>query len=419
MARDFCAWRETKHRRTCGSARLCDKARRKNSRQGFLLLGAVVINEDVSFMQYFRELLKNIDLVLLFIPLVFAAISVIVIGSTAYDDGFVFTRSMKVQLLAFCLGMVLLLLVLLVDYKILDGLGRIIYVASLLFLLTVFLPVIGLEQYGSRGWLDLGPVNLQPAEIVKITFIICYAEFLSRRRESLFTFKGFLLACAAVLPVVGIIAVLQNDLGNAIVICVIAAIMLFAAGADGKLYAKIAAAVVLLIPIAYRFMAGHQKDRIDAYLHPNDLSLPGNYHVWQSKVAIGSGGIKGKGLFEGTQKELEFLPVQDSDFIYSVIVEEWGFLGGSLIIGLYAIFLYRMLRIARNAKDLFGSLIVIGIFGMFFFQIFENVGMTMGLMPVTGITLPFISAGGSSVVTNMIALGLVLNICIRSKVINF
>jgi rod shape determining protein RodA len=136
-------------------------------------------------------------------------------------------------------------------------------------------------------------------------------------------------------------------------------------------------------------------------------------------VAIGSGGISGKGLFQGTQKELKFLPVQDSDFIFSVIAEEWGFIGGSVIIGLYALFLYRIICIARNAKDHFGSLIVIGIFGMFFFQIFENIGMTMGLMPVTGITLPFISAGGSSVITNMLALGLVLNICIRSKVINF
>ncbi|HPO04843.1 MAG TPA: FtsW/RodA/SpoVE family cell cycle protein [Bacillota bacterium] len=370
-------------------------------------------------MQYFRELLKNIDLLLLFILLAFAVISVVSIGSTAYNDGFVFTRAMKVQIFAFCLGLALLLLILFFDYKILDGLGKIIYVSSLLFLFSVFLPVIGLEQYGSRGWLDLGAIHLQPAEIVKITFIIFYAEYLSRRRDTLFTVKGFAIAGALVLPIVGIIAVLQNDLGNAVVVCFIAAVMIFAAGADGKLYAKIVGVVILLVPVAYYFMSGHQKDRIDAFLHPNDPLLPAYYQVWHSKVAIGSGGIFGKGLFHGTQKELEFLPVRDSDFIYSVIVEEWGFIGGSIVIGLFALFLYRMLRIARNAKDLFGSLIVIGILGMFFFQIFENIGMTMGLMPVTGITLPFISAGGSSVVTNMIAMGLVLNICIRSKVINF
>jgi rod shape determining protein RodA len=195
--------------------------------------------------------------------------------------------------------------------------------------------------------------------------------------------------------------------------------MIFAAGANGGVLAKISGVALLSIPIAYNFMAFHQKQRIDAFLYPNDPTLPGYYQVWHSKVAIGSGSIFGKGLFQGTQKELEFLPVRDSDFIFSVIVEEWGFIGGGIIIGIYALFLYRMFRIARNAKNLYGSLIVIGIIGMFFFQIFENVGMTMGLMPVTGITLPFISAGGSSVVTNMIAMGLVLNICIRSKVINF
>ncbi len=370
-------------------------------------------------MQYFRELLKNIDLTLLIVLLFFAIISVTTLASTSYEGGFVLTRSMKIQILAYCLGLGLLLLVLFFDYMLLEGLGKYIYIGSLLFLLTVFLPVIGLEQYGSRGWLDLGPVNLQPAEIVKITFIICYAEYLSLRRDSLSGLKGFALAGALVVPVVGIIAVLQNDLGNAIVICVIAAVMLFAAGADGKLYAKIAGVILILMPISYKFMSVHQRQRIDAFLNPDDPLLPGFYHVWHSKVAIGSGGVLGKGLFQGTQKELEFLPVRDSDFIFSVIVEEWGFVGGSIVIALYALFLYRMVRIARNAKDLFGSLIVIGIIAMFFFQIFENIGMTMGIMPVTGITLPFISAGGSSIVTNMIAMGLVLNICIRSKIINF
>lgn len=370
-------------------------------------------------MKYFGDLLKNIDKILLMIPLIFAVISVIIIGSTAYEESFVFTRNMKVQILAFCIGLVAMAVILFFDYLILEGLDKILYVASILFLFTVFLPVIGLEQYGARGWLDLGPVDLQPAEIVKITFIITYASYLSRHQEDLLTFKGLAIAGAYVLPVIGIIAGMQNDLGNALVICVIAAIMVFAAGVNGKLYGKVAAVGILCIPIMYRFMAGHQKDRIDAFLHPDNLLLPGNYQVWQSKVAIGSGGILGKGLFEGTQKELKFLPVQESDFIFSVIAEEWGFLGGGAIIGLYALFLYRMLLVARNAKDLFGSLIVIGILGMFFFQVFENIGMTMGLMPVTGITLPFISAGGSSVVTNMIALGLVLNVCIRSKVINF
>lgn len=370
-------------------------------------------------MQYYRELMKNIDLGLLLIPLLFAVVSVVAIGSTAYETSFVFTRTMKVQMLAFGIGLIAVFVVLSFDYNLLERMDWIVYGASILFLFTVFLPGIGLEQYGARGWLDLGPVDLQPAEVVKITFTITYASYLSRHQNDLYELKGLVIAGAYVMPFVFIIAVLQNDLGNALVILMIAAIMIFAAGVDGKLYAKIAAVMFLSMPIVYRFMAEHQKDRIDAFLHPQNLMLPGNYQVWQSKVAIGSGGVLGKGLFQGTQKELKFLPVQESDFIFSVIVEEWGLLGGGLIIGLYTIFLYRMFRIAKNAKDLFGSLLVVGILGMFFFQVFENIGMTMGLMPVTGITLPFVSAGGSSVVTNMIALGLVLNVCIRSKMINF
>ena len=166
-------------------------------------------------------------------------------------------------------------------------------------------------------------------------------------------------------------------------------------------------------------MAPHQKDRIDAFLHPDNFSLSGIYQVWNSKVAIGSGGVFGKGLFQGTQKELGFLPVQKSDFIFSVLVEELGLIGGAFLILLYTIFLYKILKIADNAKDTFGSLIVIGILAMFTFQIFENIAMAMGIMPVTGITLPFISYGGSSVVANMIALGIVLNVGIRIKTINF
>ena len=370
-------------------------------------------------VQYSRDLIKNIDMVLLLIPIIFSIVSVVIIGSTAYETSFVFTRNMKVQMIAYGIGLVAILIVLSFDYLILERLDWILYGMSIVFLLSVFLPGIGLEQYGARGWLDLGPVDLQPAEIVKITFTLTYASYLSRHQKNLSEIKELGMAGIYVLPFIFIIAIMQNDLGNALVICMIAAIMLFAAGVDGKLYAKVAAVVLLSLPILYRFMAGHQKDRIDAFLHPENLLLPGNYQVWQSKVAIGSGGIIGKGLFEGTQKELKFLPVQESDFIFSVICEEWGLLGGGAIIGLYTIFLYRMFRVAKNAKDLFGSLVVVGILGMFFFQVFENIGMTMGLMPVTGITLPFISAGGSSVVTNMIALGLVLNVCIRSKIINF
>lgn len=370
-------------------------------------------------MNYFNNLLKNLDKVLLFLPVLFGAISVLMIGSATYEGSFLITRGIIIQIIAFVLGFIALGFILALNYTRFETMEKFFYVVSLLFLLTVYIPGLGSAQGGSLGWIKLGPIHAQPAEFVKISFVLLYAAYLSRNRESLTNLKGLIWAGIYASPFLIIIAIFQNDLGNALVIFFIALVMIFAAGVNGKLYAKVVGAGILCIPIAYRFMTSHQKVRIDAFLHPDNLQLIGNYQVWNSKAAIGSGGILGKGLFQGTQKELKFLPVRESDFIFSVISEEWGLLGGSVVILLYIIFLYQILKVARSAKDLFGSLIVIGLLAMFFFQIFENIGMTMGLMPVTGVTLPFISSGGSSVLANMIALGLILNVCMRSKVINF
>jgi len=368
-------------------------------------------------MKHIFTLFKNIDRWLIAIVLCFLVISIIMISSTAYAGTFVLTRKIIVQVIAYGLGFGILSLILLMDYKLFENMEKFIYVGSLLFLLTVYTP-LGDNQYGAQGWLKIGPLNLQPAELVKVAFILVFANYLCRHMEELHTFKA-LVKCGLYLAPFVLLVLKQNDLGNALVFCVIAAVMIFMAGVNGKLYAGCIAAVMAMMPVAYQLMATHQKQRIDAFLNPDDLNLPGNYHVWMSKVAIGSGGLFGKGLFKGTQKELKFLPVQESDFIFAVIVEELGFLGGGIVIGLYGAFLYRILNIARNAKDYYGGLIAIGIFAMFLFQIFENIGMTMGVMPVTGITLPFISYGGSSILTNMIALGLVLNVGMRSKLINF
>lgn len=368
-------------------------------------------------MEYFKNLLKNIDKTLLFLPVCFAVISIIMVGSTSYKGRFIITNDITVQFAAYCLGAAALCVILLFDYKTFESLEKILYVGSVLFLLTVYIPGLGVEQYGSRAWIDLGPVNMQPSELVKISFVLFFASYLTRNRGSLYTLKGVGMAGLYAAPF--ILIILKEDLGTAVVLCVMTVVMLFAAGIDYKLFAKLGGVFLISMPILYRFMASHQKERIDAFLHPEVMSLPGNYQVWNSKVAIGSGGVLGKGLFQGTQKELKFLPVQKSDFIFSVIAEELGMIGGAVVIILYTVFLYRILKIADNAKDMYGSLVVIGILSMFCFQIFENIAMAMGIMPVTGITLPFISYGGSSVVANMIALGIVLNVGIRSKIINF
>ncbi|WP_027398127.1 rod shape-determining protein RodA [Anaerovorax odorimutans] len=367
-------------------------------------------------MSYFWNLLKNIDKVLIILPLCFLIISILMIGSIAYDGEFILNKDIKVQFAAYIIGAIALCLILLYDYKNFKEFEKILYIGSILFLLTVYTP-LGVEHYGARSWLDLGVIDMQPSELVKISFTLLFANYLSRNRGSLKTFKGIVYAFLYAAPFIGII--ILEDLGTTIVMCCMFVAMIFYAGIDMKIFGKLTLLFCIATPIMYRFMASHQKERIDAFLHPDNPSIGANYQVWMSKVAIGSGGFLGKGLFQGTQKELNFLPVQKSDFIFSVIIEELGMLGGLLIIALYTTFLYRIVKIADNAKDMYGALVVIGISAMFGFQIFENIAMVMGIMPVTGITLPFISYGGSSVVTNMLALGLVLNIGIRSKIINF
>ncbi|QHI73326.1 rod shape-determining protein RodA [Aminipila terrae] len=368
-------------------------------------------------MKYFWNLFKNIDKTLLLLPLCFGAISMVMVSSTASQGHFVFDKYVTIQLLAYFLGFIAVGFILLIDYKVFENWEQPLYIFSLFFLLTVYVPGLGVEQYGSRAWIDLKVMYLQPSEFVKITFVILLALYFCRNHDSLWSYKGVIMSALYASPF--IVIVLKEDLGGAIVLCFIWLAMVFYAGIDYRILGKFACIFAISLPLVYRFMASHQKERIDAFLHPTNLALGGNYQVWQSKVAIGSGGFWGKGLFQGTQKELKFLPVQKSDFIFSVIVEELGMIGGAVIVILYTLFLYRIAKIAYNAKDNFGALIAVGFIGMFGFQVFENMAMTMGIMPVTGITLPFISYGGSSVLANMIALGLILNVGIRSKIINF
>jgi len=366
-----------------------------------------------------KKLLKNIDTTIIIIVLVLFLISLFVISSATHmtmAEGL--TRQVKIQSITFILGIFVIVLILFLDYSTFSSFHKSIYILSILFLLSVYIPGLGKMQFGARSWIDLGPVDLQPSELVKIGFILSFAKFLEDHQERLDTIKSLIpVALYALVPIVLLLK--EPDLGNALVFAVIAFGMFFVAGLNYKIIGKGFIASIIALPILYKFMAPHQKIRIDAFLNPSDKSLPGNYQVWNSKVAIGSGQLFGKGLYQGTQNNNNFLPVQESDFIFAVLVEELGFIAGLVILVLYFIFLLRMMKVAKNSKDLYGSLVVVGITSMFAFQIFENIGMTMGVMPVTGVTLPFLSYGGSSLLTNMIAVGIVLNIGMRRHRIKF
>ena len=365
--------------------------------------------------------LKNSDKFILLTVALLGILSLVMLESTVYDDGLVIFskagRPVWVQGVAYILGFGVLLFIQQFDYRFFSGLEKYLYIASVLILLTVYIPGLGLTQYGSRAWINLGVTTLQPSEFVKILFVLLMAGYLSEHREDLKSFVGVIKAVLYAAPI--ILIVLKEDLGSALVFMVIWIFMVFFAGIDYKIFLKSVLLCLAAIPVVYNFLDDYQKERIEAFLHPGNLSLSGNYQVWQSKVAIGSGGLTGKGLFQGTQKGLDFIPVQQSDFIFSVIAEELGFLGGTAVVLLYAFLFIRFTKIIRDSVDLYGALIVIGFTGMFLFQVFENIAMTMGLMPVTGITLPFLSGGGTSVIASMIAVGIIINVGVNSKAINF
>lgn len=360
---------------------------------------------------------KNADKFILILVILLGAISILMLESTVYDGGFVLARPVLIQAVSYALGFILLIVIQHMDYRFFMDLEKLLYIAAVFLLLLVYIPGLGQEQYGSRAWINLGFTTLQPSEFVKILFVLIMAGYLSEHREGLNKFTGVIKAALVAAPI--ILIVLKEDLGSALVYMVMWIFMVFFAGIDYKLFLKCFLVTMATIPLIYRFLDDYQKERIMAFLHPENLSLSGNYQVWQSKVAIGSGGFLGKGLFRGTQKSLDFIPVQQSDFIFSVVVEELGFLGGAAVILIYGLLMARFTRIIRDSVDLYGALIVVGFTGMFLFQIFENIAMTMGLMPVTGITLPFLSGGGTSVIASMISVGIVLNVGVNSKAINF
>lgn len=369
-------------------------------------------------MNYIKSLFKGIPKSLFIVPALLAVFSITMMISTSYSNGIHLTdRTVLVQSFSYILGVALVLLLANMDYSIIAALEKKIYIGSIILLLTVYIPGIGVELNGARSWINLGVTTFQPSEIVKLTYVLLFANYLTKHKEQLNTFKNVLKALLYCSPF--LLIVIKEDLGSGLVFAMIWVTMIFYAGIDRSLFLKCAAGVFLSIPIAYRFMADYQKQRIDAFLHPENLSIPANYHIWQSKTAIGSGGFFGKGLFKGTQKDLDFLPVQNSDFVFSVLVEELGFIGGALVITLFAVLLYNVAQVAHRCKDFMGSLIGIGILGMFVFQVFENIGMTMGVMPSTGITLPFISYGGSSILSNMMAMGLVINVAIKNRGVQF
>lgn len=316
----------------------------------------------------------------------------------------------------FGINVLLVIFCLRFDYRLLQQIAKPLYIFNLVLLLAVMF--VGHSALGAQRWIQIGPVTIQPSEFAKAIIIICLASFLAKRAELYTDFTDYLPAVAYVF-VPFVLVMRQPDLGTSLVFAVITLGMLIISGFKMRWLAMLSGAFVVLLPAFWMILKEYQKNRIRVFLDPELDPFGAGYHVIQSKIAIGSGLLTGKGWFSGTQSQLNFLPENHTDFVFAVAGEEFGFIGVCVILFLYGIIIWRGLTIALNAEDDFGTLLAVGITFMFTFHMFVNIGMTAGIMPVTGIPLPFLSYGVSSLTTNMFLVGLLLNIRLHKQQLQF
>lgn len=363
-------------------------------------------------MQIDRRLISHFDWPLLSLTLMLALVGILTIYSATYSiterqaSGF----ALK-QLYWLMIGMVAVIGCLTFDYHHLDRLAFPFY-GIVLFLLLVVL-FVGTTGGGSQRWINLGFFALQPSEPAKVATVMVLAKYLQydeprggyRLRDLWFPFV--LVAPLTVLTLI------QPDLGTAVILALVFLSILVMGGLRLRSFLYMAGAGIAFLPIAWQFLKPYQKNRILTFLNPDFDPLGAGYHVIQSEIAVGSGKLLGKGYLGGTQNQLDFLPEQHTDFVFSVFAEEWGFVGCLILLALYFALMGLALQIVARARDRFGSLLVLGMITIFFWQVVINVGMVTGVLPVVGIPLPLLSYGGSSLLSMMIAVGLMMNINMR------
>jgi rod shape determining protein RodA len=315
------------------------------------------------------------------------------------------------QLVWFAVGMGAMMVAFLFNYKLLDRWSPAIYVICIILLIAVIF--LGKYIGGSRRWLILGPISIQPSELAKLAVIAVLARYYSKDAYT----RGFtlleLMRPFALILIPFVLIVRQPDLGTAMLLMLIAGSMTLFVKIERKSLIALIASGAIIVPVMWFLFKDYQKQRILTFLDPDRDPLGAGYHIIQSKIAIGSGILTGKGFLKGTQNALSFLPEEHTDFIFSVLAEEWGFIGSLVLVLLFLILIFWGLNVAIACREPFGTILAVGITAMIFWQVLINIGMTMGLMPVVGVPLPFVSYGGSSVITIAIGVGLLLNVSMR------
>ncbi len=365
-----------------------------------------------------RRYIRNLDWILILTVILLTGIGMVLIASATHGDALASgtNRFVQRQGLFLAINVLVVIGVLLQDYHSLKRISLPLYAFTVLLLLGVMF--FGHSSLGAQRWIQVGPVTFQPSEFSKAFMIVCLAAFLDERSEYLEQWKDYIPSILFML-VPFFLVLRQPDLGTALVFAAIAFSMFWVCGFKMKWIGVLAGAFIVAAPVLWQFLHEYQRNRIRVFLDPELDPFGAGYHVIQSKIAIGSGMLWGKGFMQGTQSQLNFLPENHTDFIFAVAGEEFGFIGSIVILLLYMLLIWRGLTIALNAEDRFGALLASGITGMYLFHVFVNVGMTIGIMPVTGVPLPFLSYGVSSLTTNMLLAGILLNINLRHTRLQF
>lgn len=359
-----------------------------------------------------RRLIQNFDWVLLILLIIIAGVSILNLYSSTYPIREIGgAQIFKKQIYWFLIGFFVFFMMTTFNYSLLERMAFPAYFISVILLVIVL--IVGKVSSGSQRWLVLGPISFQPSELMKIAMVMVLAKFFSeqggsseyRLRDLWQPFLLILFPFAFILK--------EPDLGTALFLALLSASMVLIAKVHWKSLLIFFAACASFAPFVWIGLKDYQRARIMTFINPDMDPLGAGYHINQSKIAIGSGFLWGKGFLQGTQTRLHFLPEQHTDFAFSVLAEEWGLIGSVALLFLYLFLILWGLNIARSSKDRFGSMMAIGIVGIVFWQVVINVGMVTGLLPVVGIPLLLFSYGGSSLITSMAALGLLMNISMR------
>jgi len=360
--------------------------------------------------------LRNSQVTLLIVALLIASIGILSIYSSTYrKEGTAWKMAFKRQIIWVILGVFIFLTVSNINYRRILDATHFLYGLTVFLLLLVF--IIGVVRLGAQRWLKFFWINFQPSELAKLTLLIFLAKYFSYKsiNDISLNVKTFGVVRSLLLPLlfvsipVGLI-VEQPDLGSAIMVFSVFIIMLFISGARLKYIFSFLSLILLSLPFLWHFLRDYQKERLLVFLNPNIDPLGAGYTVIQSKIAIGSGGILGKGWLSGTQSQLHFLPEAHTDFIFATFAEEWGAFGAIVLLLLYFLLIRQGIAIGMRTNDYFGRLLAIGISTLLCLQIFTNIAMNLGLAPVVGLPLPLMSYGGSSLFVTFVCLGILANI---------